>query len=243
MKYLIGNWKMSTDGAKVDSFCNSMRRSKFPAKIKYGVAIPHVYIYKTAQVFKKAGWLAGSQNIAFAESGAYTGETSAKMVASVGATFSLVGHSERRAMFEETNEMVNKKINRILNNGLIPLLCIGETLEEYNQKSTKKVLGRQLKECLKDIKSVSKLIIAYEPVWAIGTGKVASINDIRSNITFIKQTIRKMYGDNAKVPVLYGGSVKSSNAKEIFAIDCVDGALVGGASLDCGEFLAIAKCM
>ena len=243
MKYLIGNWKMSTDNIKADAFCNSMRKSKFPAGIKYGISIPHVYLYKTAQTLKKAGWLAGAQNVAYAESGAYTGENSAKMVSSVGADFSLVGHSERRALFEETDEVVNKKINRIINNGLIPLLCVGETLDEYNQKNTKKVIGRQLKEGLKDIKNISKLIIAYEPVWAIGTGKVASVNDIKTNILFIKQTIRKKYGDNAKIPVLYGGSVKSSNAKEIFAIDCVDGALVGGASLDCAEFLAIAKCM
>ncbi|MBQ7602971.1 MAG: triose-phosphate isomerase [Clostridia bacterium] len=243
MRYLIANWKMSIDNAKITQFCNSLKKSKFPARVKYGVSIPHVYIAKTAPALKRSGWLVGAQNVAYAESGAYTGENSAKMVASVGADFCLVGHSERRALFEETNEVVNKKLNRIINNGLIPLLCIGETLEEYDQNNTKKVLGRQLKEGLKDIKDIKKLIIAYEPVWAIGTGKVASAKDIRSNITFIKQTIRKMYGESAKVPVLYGGSVKSSNAKEIFAIDCVDGALVGGASLDCGEFLAIAKCL
>ena len=243
MRYLIGNWKMSTDNVKADAFLGSMRKSNYPAKIKYGIAVPYVYIAKATQPLKKSGWLVGAQNVAFAESGAYTGETSAKMLASVGVEFCLIGHSERRSIFGEDNDTINKKLNRALNNGLIPLLCIGETLDEYNQKSTKRVLGRQLREGLKGIKSISKLIIAYEPVWAIGTGKVASINDIRTNIEYIKQTIRKIYGENAKVPVLYGGSVKSSNAKEIFEIKCVDGALVGGASLDNGEFLAIAKCM
>ncbi len=241
MKYLIANWKMSIYNAQIDQFFKDFKRSQFPLNITYGVSVPSVYLQKTALTLKKNNWLAGGQNVAFAESGAYTGENSAKMLKEVGADFCLVGHSERRTYFNEDNQTINKKINRLLNNDIKPLLCIGETLQEYENKQTKKVLLKQLKECLCDIKDVSNIIIAYEPVWAIGTGKTASIKDIKTNIQYIKQVLQKMFGKT--VPVLYGGSVKPNMSADIFKIDCVDGALVGGASLNCADFLGIAKDM
>ena len=241
MKYLIANWKMSIYNAQIDQFFKDFKRSQFPLNITYGVSVPSVYLQKTALTLKKNGWLAGGQNVAFAESGAYTGENSAKMLKEVGADFCLVGHSERRTYFNEDNQTINKKINRLLNNDIKPLLCIGETLQEYENKQTKKVLLKQLKECLCDIKDVSNIIIAYEPVWAIGTGKTASVKDIKTNIQYIKQVLQKMFGKT--VPVLYGGSVKPGMSADIFKIDCVDGALVGGASLNCADFLGIAKDM
>ncbi len=241
MKYLIANWKMSIYNAQIDQFFKDFKRSQFPLNITYGVSVPSVYLQKTALTLKKNGWLAGGQNVAFAESGAYTGENSAKMLKEVGADFCLVGHSERRTYFNEDNQTINKKINRLLNNDIKPLLCIGETLQEYENKQTKKVLLKQLKECLCDIKDVSNIIIAYEPVWAIGTGKTASVKDIKTNIQYIKQVLQKKFGKT--VPVLYGGSVKPGMSADIFKIDCVDGALVGGASLNCADFLGIAKDM
>jgi len=241
MKYLIANWKMSIYNAQIDQFFKDFKRSQFPLNITYGVSVPSVYLQKTALTLKKNGWLAGGQNVAFAESGAYTGENSAKMLKEVGADFCLVGHSERRTYFNEDNQTINKKINRLLNNDIKPLLCIGETLQEYENKQTKKVLLKQLKECLCDIKDVSNIIIAYEPVWAIGTGKTASVKDIKTNIQYIKQVLQKMFGKT--IPVLYGGSVKPGMSADIFKIDCVDGALVGGASLNCADFLGIAKDM
>lgn len=241
MKYLIANWKMSIYNAQIDQFFKDFKRSQFPLNITYGVSVPSVYLQKTALTLKKNGWLAGGQNVAFAESGAYTGENSAKMLKEVGADFCLVGHSERRTYFNEDNQTINKKINRLLNNDIKPLLCIGETLQEYENKQTKKVLLKQLKECLCDIKDVSNIIIAYEPVWAIGTGKTASVKDIKTNIQYIKQVLQKMFGKT--VSVLYGGSVKPGMSADIFKIDCVDGALVGGASLNCADFLGIAKDM
>lgn len=242
MKYLIANWKMSIYNAQIDKFFKDFKRAQFPGNITYGVSVPSVYLQKTALVLKKINWLAGGQNVAFAESGAYTGENSAKMLKEVGTDFCLVGHSERRTYFNEDNQTINKKIKRLISNDIRPLLCIGETLEEYENKQTKKVLLKQLKECLDDIQDISNIIIAYEPVWAIGTGKTASTKDIKTNIQYIKQVIQKMFNGKT-VPVLYGGSVKPGKSADIFKIDCVDGALVGGASLNCADFWGIAKDM
>ena len=200
--------------------------------------------YDLKKMLAKTDWKVGVQNVCYAENGAFTGEVAAHMLKDKGINFSLIGHSERRTLFMEDNEVINKKLIRLLKNGITPVFCIGETSVQYEQKQTKRVLSKQLKEGLANVDEINKVVVAYEPVWAIGTGKSASPKDIKESIMHIKQTLRKIYPNAKKLPpVLYGGSVKPSNAAEIFAIDCVDGALVGGASLDCAQFFGIAKNM
>ena len=244
MKYLIGNWKMSIDLQGINNYSQALRKTKFPSGIKYGLACPNLYVDDLKKMLAKTDWKVGVQNVCYAENGAFTGEVAAHMLKDKGINFSLIGHSERRTLFMEDNEVINKKLIRLLKNGIIPVFCIGETSVQYEQKQTKRVLSKQLKEGLANVDEINKVVVAYEPVWAIGTGKSASPKDIKESIMHIKQTLRKMYPNAKKLPpVLYGGSVKPSNAAEIFAIDCVDGALVGGASLDCAQFFGIAKNM
>lgn len=244
MKYLIANWKMSIDQAGIANFLDTLEQTSFPKNVVCGVGAPFVYLNDISAQLAKYKWLVGAQNVSFAQSGAFTGEISASMLKELSVDFCIVGHSERRAMFGETDEVVNTKIQRLQEQNIAPLLCIGETLEQFEQQQTKAVLERQLKNSLANIKCTKGLIVAYEPVWAIGTGKSASNKDIEQNIVFIKQILRKMFGTKAKdIPVLYGGSVKPENASEIFLLDCVDGALVGGASLDCQKFFEIAEKM
>lgn len=242
MKYLIGNWKMSISKDGIKKFLKDLKSIKFPKSLRLGIACPNVYIQDLQPEFSKIGWKTGSQNVSYAQSGAYTGEVSAQMLNDKKVDFCLVGHSERRTLFFEDNKMVNQKLVQLLSQKLTPILCIGETLEEFEKKLTKRVLSKQLKEGLKGIEDPKDLIVAYEPVWAIGTGKSANTNDIKSCTIFIKQTLKKLY-PNKKIAVLYGGSVKPENAKQIFELDCVDGALVGGASLDCKKFFGIAQYM
>ena len=244
MKYLFGNWKMSANKQVLDDFAKGLSKIKFKKGVVCGVAIPNVYFQDASKPFEKYQLLLGSQNVSYAESGAYTGETSVKMLVEKQIDFCLVGHSERRTLFKEQNEEINKKINLLQQNSITPVLCVGETLEEYETKQTKKVLLKQLKQGLKGIEKINCISVAYEPVWAIGTGKVATGDDINSAITYIKQALTKMYPTKKiSVPVLYGGSVKASNAKQIFEIKCVDGVLVGGASLKCEQFFDILKFM
>ena len=242
MKYLFGNWKMSANKQVLKQFFDDLSKTKKQKQVVCGIAVPSVYLDDVFKTFKKFDIKTGAQNVSYAQSGAFTGEISATMLLEKNVDFCLVGHSERRTLFFETDQDVNKKIEILLSQNITPVLCIGETLEQYQNKQTKKVLQKQLKLGLKNIQDVNKIIVAYEPVWAIGTGKSATQDDIKSSIDYIKQTLGKMYPNNkSKVPVLYGGSVKPENAKQIFELECVDGVLVGGASLDCKKFFEIAK--
>lgn len=242
MKYLYGNWKMNHISSDVDTFIKSFNRIKLDDDIAYGIAVPFVHIEK---MVKKVGQKAqiGAENVAFAEKGAFTGEISAEMLTDFDVDFCLVGHSERRHVFNETDEEVNKKVKLLIKNGITPVLCIGETLEEFEAGKTQTVLKNQLKNGLKGIKDeLCGLIVAYEPVWAIGTGKTATKQGIIKNIKFIKKCLVELLNkDGASVPVLYGGSVKPENAAELLSDAVVDGALVGGASLDAKQFVEIGK--
>ena len=179
----------------------------------------------------------GAQNMHFAPSGAYTGEISANMIRETGAEYVIIGHSERRQHFGETDELLNKKVSAALAAGLKTIFCIGETLEEKTKY--KSVLKKQIVDGLSTVNNFDNLIIAYEPVWAIGTGKVATTDDIEKVHSYIKSVVEETY--KAKVRVLYGGSVKPSNSAEILALDSVDGVLIGGASLKAADFIKIAE--
>ena len=185
----------------------------------------------------------GAQNMHFEEKGAYTGEVSAQMLKSIGVEYVIIGHSERRQYFNETDETVNKKIKAAFENGLKPIVCVGETLEQRDEGTTIDIITNQTKLALEGLtdEQVANTIIAYEPIWAIGTGKTATSEDAQKAIKSIRDKICQIYGQNVsnRVIIQYGGSVKSSNAKELFEMSDIDGGLVGGASLKPDEFSKI----
>ena len=185
----------------------------------------------------------GGQNLCSQSKGAYTGEISADMLLDCGCSHVLIGHSERRTLFNETDDEVNEKIHLALDKGLLPIVCVGETLEERETDQTKTVLSRQLSVCFQSVKddSLKKIIIAYEPVWAIGTGKNATTEQAQESHGFIRTTIKELYGVEASedMKILYGGSVNPQNSSELLAQKGVDGVLVGSSSLIADSFYAI----
>ena len=185
----------------------------------------------------------GAQNMHFEESGAYTGEVSAKMLKSINVEYVIIGHSERRQYFNETDETVNKKIKSAFANELKPIVCVGETLEERETGKTAEIITKQTELALEGLtnEQVANTIIAYEPIWAIGTGKTATSEDANNSVKEIRKKIEEIYGQEtaSRVIIQYGGSVKSSNAKELFEMSDIDGGLVGGASLKAEEFSKI----
>lgn len=235
MKYVLGNWKMNMSVDRIRDFDANFVTENTP-DIMLGLAVPSIYLGCSIGLNDRAS--VGLQNVSEFEHGAYTGEISAAMAQDMAADFCLVGHSERRKYYGETDAVVNQKISRLIEAGIRPVLCIGETLAEYEAGETKVVLQRQITNALKGI-DLSGLIVAYEPVWAIGTGKSASTEIIDEVCGFVSECLSNMGG--SEVPILYGGSVNSTNATDIARLDTVDGVLVGGASMDASEFLAIKK--
>lgn len=188
-------------------------------------------------------WL-GAQNVHQEPQGAFTGETSLPMLMEAGVRFVLIGHSERRHIFQENDELIAKKMHAVSSAGLIPVLCIGETLEEKQEQKTEEVLAKQLKTGLSLLSPSTPFFLAYEPVWAIGTGKVASVEDVQNMHAFCRRVMQDLFTEesSASTPILYGGSVKVENAKEILELPDVNGVLVGGASLDPHTFSQIVLC-
>ncbi len=235
--YLYGNWKMNMTAAETKKFFDEFAGIYKPASdLEVGVFSPFTSLWALAEGAKKTGVVFGAQNVYFEPKGAFTGEVSIPMLAEIGVTHVILGHSERRHIFGEPDEMIAKKTKAVLDAGMIPVLCYGETLEEREGGNTFKVMERQLKSALEGLKpeEVAKIIYAYEPVWAIGTGKSATSEQAQE----VCEWSRKLIGD-PKVVILYGGSVKGSNAKELLSMKDIDGALVGGASLKPGSFLEI----
>ena len=185
----------------------------------------------------------GAQNMHWEEKGAYTGEISGEMLKSVGVEYVIIGHSERRQYFDETDEIVNKKIKSAFENNLKPIVCVGESLEQKEEGKTEKIITEQTQKALEGLtnEQIVNTIIAYEPIWAIGTGKTATSEDANNSIKAIRNKIKEIYGEeiSQNVMILYGGSVKSTNARELFETSDIDGALVGGASLKADEFAKI----
>jgi triosephosphate isomerase len=208
------------------------------------VCPPFVYIAKVAELAKGTKIGVGSQDISDQEAGAFTGEISGPMLKEVGCSYAVVGHSERRAIYGESDEFTARKFAAARKFGLIPILCVGELLEEREQGITEQVVGRQLDAviALEGIAAIGEAVLAYEPVWAIGTGKTASPQQAQDVHAFIRAKLAKL--DKAvaeKVQILYGGSVKGSNAAELFGMPDIDGGLIGGASLAADDFLAICR--
>lgn len=205
------------------------------------VCVPAIDIPAVSEALKGTNIRLGAENVHFAEKGAYTGEISAAMLKEYGVGYVIIGHSERRQYFGETDETVNKRTLTALSAGLTPIVCVGETLEERETGKTEAVLHRQLEEGLKGVEDLTKLVIAYEPVWAIGTGKTATAAQANETIGYIRKTLGELFCEKcaAKVRIQYGGSMNAGNCKELMAQEEIDGGLIGGASLKAPDFSAI----
>jgi triosephosphate isomerase (TIM) len=239
---VIANWKLN---GSVGLICTSVAPfigKHFDAQI--ALCPPYIYMRDMLTFLQHSEIKIGSQNVSRYESGAYTGETSAQMLKEAGCGLCLIGHSERRAMFNESNEGCRVKVQTVLNQGLLPVLCIGENKEEREANITKDMLYRQLSECLENIELGQKdLCVAYEPVWAIGTGLAATPQMAQEVHLFIRHELTRIFGAEtaSRIRLLYGGSVTKTNAKDLLAQADINGLLVGGASLDPGHFLAICQ--
>jgi len=241
MPFIAGNWKMNTTVSEAIDLIKAMRKELDKiSNVEKVVCPPFISLAPVKELLKKSSIKLGAQNLYFLEKGAYTGEISPLMVADL-CEFVILGHSERRQYFNETGEIVNKKVVAALKAGLKPILCIGERLEENEAGKTEGVVAEQLKSALAGIADPDGLIIAYEPVWAIGTGKAATGEQANKTIAFIRRNIAKSYDDKTaqEMRILYGGSVTATNAAEFMQEAEIDGALVGGASLKATEFLSI----
>ena len=238
---IAGNWKMNKTPAEGAALVEELKPLVASADCDVVVCVPATDIYAVANAVKGSNIHLGAQNVHFAESGAYTGEISADMLLSLGVEYVIIGHSERRQYFGETDETVNKRTLTALNKGLIPIVCIGETLEERESGKTEEVLHRQIVEGLKGVEDLSKLVVAYEPVWAIGTGRTATSEQANETIGYIRKVLAENFCPKcaAAVRIQYGGSMKGSNAKELMAQPEIDGGLIGGASLKAPDFALV----
>ncbi len=237
MKYLIGNLKMNFTCFESKQYILDLENAIKEADlkdVKIGAAFSHDAI-AWADMFKKRNFMFGAQNIFHKEKGAYTGEISIRSAIELGLDFILIGHSERRQLFNETDELINEKIKKIENTKICPILCIGENLEEFQNNRLEEVLTKQINSALKDITTLSHLIISYEPIYCIGNGIIPKIEHIQRAVDLIRKIT------NNQFPVLYGGSVCDTNIKTLLEVENLDGFLVGGASLDAKNFVNLAK--
>jgi len=242
---VAGNWKMNNSLQEGLSLAKDLQQVLNGKKVNCDVVIctPFIHLASVAKETTSIGL--GSQNCADKASGAYTGEVSAAMIASTGAKYVIIGHSERRAYYGETNAILKEKVMLALSNHLTPIFCIGEVLAERNAGKQNEVVETQIRESLFHLSAeeFSKIVLAYEPVWAIGTGVTATSDQAQEMHAFIRKTLAGKYGSAVadEISILYGGSCNASNAKELFANPDVDGGLIGGASLSVDKFLPIVE--
>ena len=242
-KVIAGNWKMNMLPNEAIQFMEELIPLVKDTENEVILCVPYTDLFYALLTAQNTNIKIGAQNMHYEEKGAYTGEISAQMLKSINVEYVIIGHSERRQYFNETDETVNKKIKAAFVNGLKPIVCVGETLEQRENGETVKIITNQTKLALEGLtdEQVKNTIIAYEPIWAIGTGKTATSEDANNSIKAIRDEICQIYGQNVAngVIIQYGGSVKSSNAKELFEMSDIDGGLVGGASLKSEEFSKI----
>jgi triosephosphate isomerase len=240
---IVGNWKMNTTATEATGLVHEMldRLDKI-AGVEKVLCPPFISLVAIQELLKGTSVKLGAQNMHFAVKGAFTGEVSPLMLTGI-CEFVILGHSERRQYFGETDEIINKKIVAALRNGLKPILCVGEKLEENEAGKTEEIIARQINQGLSDVKPTPDMVIAYEPIWAIGTGKAANGEQAAATIKFIRNRLSKLWDENVvrDLRILYGGSVTSSNIAEFISQPEIDGALVGGASLKAEEFSGIVE--
>lgn len=243
-KVIAGNWKMNKTPKETMSFLQEINEKLNQSKHHVVVCVPYLSLQVAKNILKGTKIRLGAQNLHFEEKGAYTGEVSASMLKEVGVEVVIIGHSERRQYFGETDHTVNKKMHTALRAGLRPILCVGESLEQREQGITADIVRMQTKIAFLGIarEQVGQVIIAYEPIWAIGTGKTATKEQANEVCRTIRNCVQELYGQNVAEAIIiqYGGSVTSENAKELFEMEDIDGGLVGGASLK-SDFIKIAN--
>jgi triosephosphate isomerase len=243
---IAGNWKMNKTNAEAASLVDELIfHLKKVADVEIIICPPYTALSDVNKLIKKTNIELGAQDVYFEEKGAFTSKISCAMLKDVGCKYVIIGHSETRQYFNETDESVNKKVKIVLSYDLKPIICVGESLEQREAGKTLEIVKQQLKGAFKDITKtqIGKIAIAYEPVWAIGTGKTASPKQAQEVHYFIRNMILDLYGPDTAdgVRILYGGSVKPENIRELMAEEDIDGALVGGASLDAESFSKIVK--
>ncbi|MCP4684628.1 MAG: triose-phosphate isomerase [bacterium] len=240
---IAGNWKLFGTIAETENLCKGLLNGKSRSeRAEVLVCPPYTALAAASSLLADSHIAVGGQDMSEYEGGAYTGEISAEMLLTVGATFVILGHSERRQYHAETDQLVNAKAVRALASGLTPIICVGETLEERESGRTEDVVGAQIAGTLKDLSAedLKKTVVAYEPVWAIGTGKTATPEMAEAVHRFIRERLVALDNEAAEMlPILYGGSVKPNNAAGLLSQPNIDGALVGGASLKADDFIAI----
>jgi len=246
--FIAGNWKMNTNNrsssALAEGIVNGLKQ--FDADgLDVAICPPFVYLKQVAKAVSASHVALGAQDVYYQTDGAFTGEISCRMLKELGCTYVIIGHSERRHVIGETDELINRKLTAAINNGLLPIFCVGELLEERQADKTEEVVTAQIKKGLAGLgeEKASAITIAYEPVWAIGTGKTATTEQAEQAHQMIRAFIAQMYGPEfaEEIRIQYGGSVKPTNASELMAEEDVDGLLVGGASLKEDDFTAIIK--
>ena len=242
-KVIAGNWKMNMLPNEAMEYIQVFTELVKDSENEVVLCVPYTDLFYCLMNAQGTNIKIGAQNMHFAENGAYTGEVSPKMLKAIGVEYVIIGHSERRQYYNETDESVNKKVKAAFEVGLKPIVCVGESLEEREAGKTEEIITSQTRLALEGLTNdqVKATIIAYEPIWAIGTGKTATSEDANNSIKAIRAEVKRIYGEEVaeEVIIQYGGSVKSSNAKELFSTSDIDGGLVGGASLKPDEFSKI----
>ncbi len=241
--FIAGNWKMFKTKAEALEFAKEFKELYKDTDVQTAICAPFTNLETLVEAFKGTGIKVGAQNVHFADNGAYTGEISVSMLEEIGVDFCIIGHSERRQYFGETDETVNLKLKKLFEGPIRPIMCVGESLEERDADKAFDIVKGQLEAGLEGIgkDEIAKLVIAYEPIWAIGTGRTATPQQAEEMCAFIRETLISLYDEETadEVIIQYGGSVKPANATEIMNMDEIDGALVGGASLKAADFMEI----
>ena len=241
-KVVAGNWKMNMLPNEAIDFVNNLAPLVKESKTEVIICVPFTDLFYTLLTVQDTNIHVGAQNMHYEESGAYTGEVSAKMLKSINTEYVIIGHSERRQYFNETDETVNLKVKAALKNNLKPIVCVGETLKQREEGKTIEIITSQISKALAGMQNLDNIIIAYEPIWAIGTGKTATKEDANDAIKAIRDEINKNF-NTKDITILYGGSVNENNSKELFEMPDIDGGLVGGASLKVDSFSKIINCI
>ena len=240
--FIAGNWKLNKSPNETIALLEELKPLVAGVEdVDIAVMPPFTSINVATFLLKNSNIKVGAQNMYFEKSGAFTGEVSGDMIKELGCDYVILGHSERRTLFGDTDEMINKKLKVAFETGLIPIFCVGETLAEREAEKTFAVIETQVKDGLKGIADIQEMVIAYEPVWAIGTGKTATPEQANDVHVFIRGLIKDLYGEEkaAAIRIQYGGSVKPGNVKELMAQPDIDGGLIGGAALTAEDFAAL----
>ncbi|MGC8775127.1 MAG: triose-phosphate isomerase [Chlorobaculum sp.] len=244
-KIVVGNWKMNNTIAESVDLATAIAEKVGADGVQCEVGIAPTFpaLHEVGKVIEWSGIKLTAQNCHYENDGAFTGEVSTRMLVAAGCSYVILGHSERRQYFGETSQIVNRKLQKALAEGLSVIMCVGETLDERERSVTGEVITAQVLEGLADVTDITNLVIAYEPVWAIGTGKTATKEQAQEVHALIRAKVTELYGQKAAdhLRIQYGGSVKPSNAAELFAMPDIDGGLIGGASLNADDFMAIVE--